>query len=451
MTQQRTATVKVGLLTMISLAVLITTVIWLRGRSLGGGQPYEVFFRDVDSLREGSSVQFMGVRVGFVDAVDPIVLHGSQYRVRVRFSISEPDVKIPRGSSISLEQSGIIGEKFVEITPPRPKAYDLVIPTAEPLVQSGLPIMVAFREGLVDAGRVVNVSESTVSKVFSTTPDHLYHLRYLLNLPGYMPPAKVEFQFVKNQAGQPYLVLEDSESVWMHRPSATTFFTLQEPMRLKEFLEEQLASAEALKTTNDKINQLLSDETIASIQGTVKNSEKLTAQATTTLKSANELFASTAGDLKVLVGSTQKLTDSVVAVSSNINDIAGNPQLKADVISTVKSVRESTAALSTLLNDPNLKQTLAETKVTTENAAQLMQYLKQSTVDNHLDARVDQSLNLLNSSLTRLSNIMGNVEAASNDKESIKAILEDTKATSANLKQFSERLNKRFLLFRLLF
>jgi hypothetical protein len=37
------------------------------------------------------------------------------------------------------------------------------------------------------------------------------------------------------------------------------------------------------------------------------------------------------------------------------------------------------------------------------------------------------------------------------NKTELETILEDTKITTQNLKKFSEKLNKRFLIFRLLF
>ena len=37
------------------------------------------------------------------------------------------------------------------------------------------------------------------------------------------------------------------------------------------------------------------------------------------------------------------------------------------------------------------------------------------------------------------------------NKTELDAILEDTKVTTCNLRKFSEKLNKRFLIFRLLF
>lgn len=447
----RTATVKVGLLTIISLMVLVTTVIWLRGRTLGGGQPYEVYFKDVDGLRDGAAVQFMGIRVGFVDEVTPMSKGEHRYRVRVRFTITEPDVKVPPGSSISLEQSGIIGEKFMELTPPRPKTYNLTLKHREPSIRPNMPIMVAFKQGFVEVGKVQNVLEDEIPKILRKTPDYRYELKYLIDKPGYLPPGEVHFEMFKDDEGHSFLVLVDPQALWANAPSADQYFTLEEPLRLKEFLEEQLASAEALKSTNEKINQLLSDETIDSIQGTLKNSEKLTAQATVVLSQANTLISSTSKDLRVLVNSAEKLTDSVIAVSGNINEIAGNPEMKANIHKTVQSVQESTAALSTLLNDPNLKVILSDAKVTSQNAAELMTYLKKAAIDNDLEGQLSESLTLLNSSLTRLAVIMESLDSATGNAGAIKEIIEDTKETSDNINKFSEKLNKRFLLFRLLF
>ncbi len=448
---QRSATVKVGLLTIISLVVLITTVIWLRGRTLGGGENYEVYFQDVDGLRQGAPVQFMGIRVGFVDEVTPLKTSTKDYEVKVKFTITEPGVKVPKGSYLSLEQSGIIGEKFMEITPPRTRMHEFVLSHQKPMLQAGLPIKVTFKQGTAQVGRVLGVKEETIPRITRPGEDYKYQVYYVIDKPGYLPPDEPVFRVVKVNGNGPYLALKDSQALFQNKPQENAYYTVEEPLRLKVFLEQQLASAEALKTTNQKINQLLSDEAIASIQGTLKNSEQLTAQATQVLKQANTLFASTASDLKVLVASTQELTSSVVAVSNNINEVAGNPELKASIQKTVHSVDQSTAALASLLNDPDLKAILSDSRVTSQNAAELMTYLKETAVDNDLQGRLNESLTLLNSSLTRLSSIMESLESVSGDKDAVKQIIEDTRETSENLNQFSERLNKRFLLFRLLF
>lgn len=448
--QNRTATVKVGLLTTISLLVLVTTVIWLRGRGLGGGQSFEVLFKDVDGLREGAPVQLMGIRVGFVDRVMPVVTKQGRYRVRVKFTVTEPDVKIPRGSNVSLEQSGLIGEKFIELSPPRPQVHEIVLHQEELSLRAGIPIRVPFQNSLVTVGQVKDVLVSSTPSLRNGKNYH-YQLIYVINKPGYLPPDELKFDLVKKSDGMSYLSLSDKEALLQPPPPKTAYFTVEEPLRLKDFFEQQLASAESLKRTNEKINQLLSDETIATIQGTLKNSQRLTGQAADVLAQANSLLSATSKDIRTLVASAQQLTTSVVAVSNNVNDIVGDPEVKANIQKTVASIERSSNELSLLLNDPNLKLMLSDAKVTSENAAELMQYLKATMVENDLHGRLGNSITLLSSSLNRLDSILTNVESATEDKEALQDIIQNTRETSENLNRFSERLNKRFLFFRMLF
>ena len=53
--------------------------------------------------------------------------------------------------------------------------------------------------------------------------------------------------------------------------------------------------------------------------------------------------------------------------------------------------------------------------------------------------------------MCEVSNALETINGQKGDKEGLKQIVEDTSATVSNLKKFSEKLNKRFLLFRLMF
>ena len=110
--------VKVGTLTLISVAILVFSVMWLKGRAISSGNRITVTFHDVDGMRAGSGVQIMGLRVGQIEEITPIITK-EESLVNVKMVITEPGVEIPVGSEISIQQSGIIGEKFVEITPPQ--------------------------------------------------------------------------------------------------------------------------------------------------------------------------------------------------------------------------------------------------------------------------------------------------------------------------------------------
>ena len=60
------------------------------------------------------------------------------------------------------------------------------------------------------------------------------------------------------------------------------------------------------------------------------------------------------------------------------------------------------------------------------------------------------SVDNLNITMCEVSKALETVNGKG-DKESLKQIVDDTTVTVSNLKKFSEKLNKRFLLFRLLF
>lgn len=70
-------------------------------------------FTNADGLHVGSKVRIGGVDVGLVDVVgfDP-----SSYKAKITFSVQD-DVKLPTDSSASIISSGLLGEKYLSITP----------------------------------------------------------------------------------------------------------------------------------------------------------------------------------------------------------------------------------------------------------------------------------------------------------------------------------------------
>ena len=111
---------KVGLLTLLALLLLIGVVLKVKGRAFSSAKRIEVQFKDVNGMRPGSGVQMMGLKVGQVEEITPVV-NGENSYVKVKFVITEQGIEIPMASVFSIQQSGLIGELFLEITPPRTK------------------------------------------------------------------------------------------------------------------------------------------------------------------------------------------------------------------------------------------------------------------------------------------------------------------------------------------
>ena len=86
-----------------------------------------------------------------------------------------------------------------------------------------------------------------------------------------------------------------------------------------------------------------------------------------------------------------------------------------------------------------------------KNLNEISTSVNQMTKDEKLKTKVVQSIDNLNTTMCEASTALETLNGKGNDKENLKQIVNDTSETVTNLKKFSEKLNKRFLLFRLMF
>lgn len=105
--------VAVGIFMLVGMAALAYLSIQLGRVSLFGGQGYVVTadFPSTGGLKSGAAVEIAGVQVGEVAGIG---LHDDQARVVLRV---RPGIKIPDDSIVSIKTKGLIGEKYVRISP----------------------------------------------------------------------------------------------------------------------------------------------------------------------------------------------------------------------------------------------------------------------------------------------------------------------------------------------
>ena len=147
------SSLKVGILAVVALTIFLLTVLWVKGRSFSSAERIEVFFKDVNGMRAGSGVQMMGLRVGQVEEITPVVKDESSY-VKLRFVITEPNIEIPKASTISIQQSGLIGEQFLEITPPKVRSVYIPAITDGKILESNSDVEIKLGDKLYDVGKV---------------------------------------------------------------------------------------------------------------------------------------------------------------------------------------------------------------------------------------------------------------------------------------------------------
>ncbi len=105
---------KVGLLVLGGSVILLWMTFVVGKFEFGAKKGYTItaVFDSVAGLDAKAAVRMAGVKIGSVETIE---LDDSRARVVIRIL---PDVKIKRGSRASIKTMGLMGEKFVEITPP---------------------------------------------------------------------------------------------------------------------------------------------------------------------------------------------------------------------------------------------------------------------------------------------------------------------------------------------
>jgi phospholipid/cholesterol/gamma-HCH transport system substrate-binding protein len=105
----------VGLLILIAVGLFGGLVLWLRGLN-PGNRSYRatLIFEDTLGMQTGTNVRYRGVPVGRVLSITPLT-----NEVDVAVEISSNELRIPRDASILVNQSGLIGDTTIDITPQR--------------------------------------------------------------------------------------------------------------------------------------------------------------------------------------------------------------------------------------------------------------------------------------------------------------------------------------------
>jgi phospholipid/cholesterol/gamma-HCH transport system substrate-binding protein len=103
----------VGLFVIVGIAALAYLAIKLGKLEVIGdrGEMYLAEFGTVGGLKNGSPVEIAGVEVGRVKEISL-----NDYRAVVKMSIN-PGVKLQDDAIVSIRTKGLIGEKYVRITP----------------------------------------------------------------------------------------------------------------------------------------------------------------------------------------------------------------------------------------------------------------------------------------------------------------------------------------------
>lgn len=444
---------KVGILTIISLTILLFTILWIKGRSFSSAERIEVQFKDVNGMRPGSGVQMMGMRVGQVEEITPVVNKDSSY-VKMKFVITQPGIEIPKASTLSIQQSGLIGEQFLEITPP--KVRSVYIPVIDKnLIIKDAPVEIRLDDKWYDVGSV-RKSQIMTSKlvplelVDTIKTPFAYKVDYVVTLPGLRLPSFMKGEVVTVD-GEKKLRIQPLDGSALPYPQQTSPYTIVEPMRIADFMDLQYQAAESLTEMSKMVNDLMNDKMIADIRDSVSNFKELTAQATTTLQKTEKLIDTSRNDIDAILWMMSDVANNFNKLATNINGIIGDEKFKPMLYKSTESISELADKLSPIIGSVDAKAFGEDLNAIMKNMNEISTSVNRMTKDEKLKTKITTTVDNLNVAMCEVTQALETINGTDGDKENLKQIINDTSETVKNLKKFSEKLNKRFLLFRLLF
>ena len=442
-------------MTLLSLILLVGVVLKVKGRALTSAKRIEINFKDVNGMRTGSGVQMMGLKVGQVEQITPVIDSENSY-VKVKFVITEPNIEIPKASVFSIQQSGLIGELFLEITPPKTRTIYIPMENKNVLYKDDA-VQMKLDEEFYDVGKIKNI-EVVSSEVVpfnmreSIKTKNAYKVDYIVNLPGLILPEFLKGKAVSDN-GKKKLLISTLDNVTLPYPTQTSPYTIVEPMRISDFMEWQYRAAESLTETNKKVNEILSDEVIAELKSSIKNINSLTNQTAATMSKVDALVESSQEDIKTLMALLDRTSNDFNLMSNNINQIIGDPEFKTTMMSTANSMDKLAQNINKIIgNEEKAEKMAADIREIAHNANEISGYINGMTKDDQLKKDLTNTVANANKAMINLNTALASVNKMTPEKKTeLQAIIDDTKVTTCNLRKFSEKLNKRFLLWRLMF
>lgn len=446
---------KVGILTLIALFILLFTILWVKGRSFSSGERIEVAFKDVNGMRPGSGVQMMGLRVGQVEEIIPVVKGENSY-AKLRFVITEKGISIPKASVFSIQQSGLIGEQFLEITPPKTRTTYISMTQGANLLYANDPVQIKLDKDYYDVGKVKDIQVMSSQLVPNLMKERVktkyaYRVNYVINLPGLILPDYMVGAIV-NDKGVKKLRISMMDNTVLPYPHQSSLYTVVEPMRISDFMDLQYKAAESLTEANLKINELLSEDVIADLKQSVSNVNILTNKASSVVDKAEKLIDASKSDLDSLIVMADSVSKNFNKVANNVNTIIGDDKFKPTLMSTATSIDKLAKNLNKVLDNTDAKKMASDLQSIVTNLNEISTYISTMTKDEKLKKQLTTTVNNVNKAMSDISNALELVNGMTpQQKYQLQQIVEDTSVTTSNLKKFSEKLNKRFLLFRLMF
>ncbi|MEH2163303.1 MAG: MlaD family protein [Nostoc sp.] len=375
----------VGLLLLLGLGVFGLLFLWLN-RFTAAGRSYKIIveFANAGGMQKGTVVRYRGVKVGTISKVIP-----GPNAIDVEIEISQTDLIIPRNVVVEANQSGLISESIIDITPKTTFPAGAVL--AKPLDKNCDNSLIVCNGSRLPGQIGISVDELIRSST---------ELSASYNNP----------KFYRNVNR----VIETTTG------AASSFTELSQDLQgLTKSLRQQLntfsATANSVQRATNQLN--------ASASQTLNKFGTSATQANRLLTNLDNLLttnrSSLVGALNNITETSNQLRVTVSSLSPSVNRLT-----KGELLNNLETLSANAAQASAnlrdaskTLNDPKnavlLQQTLDSARVTFENTQKITSDLDELTGDPKFRKNLRQLVNGLSGLVSSTQDMQQQVQVAS--------------------------------------
>jgi phospholipid/cholesterol/gamma-HCH transport system substrate-binding protein len=343
--------VKVGVFTLLALVGMFGLALWLNGSQLfQRGNNIEAEFSRIEGLRPGAPVKFAGVDIGRVTKV-----YFEDFKVIVGMRIS-PNFNVPKGAKAVIASSGVVGDMFVEILPPKPG--DPIVPHKK--------------------GRLAGQTPVTMEQFYAMAYEVLYSLEQITYSIKNITDDQEVMKSIKTSLIRLNTITSDLASV-------TGKLKQLDLVAMFQKIDNTMTIVERLAANNEpQINKMLQNMTLASVQ---------LSQATIT---ANEFLkkidnnGQTAVDLQQTIAQAKKIAENLEKFSEILAAKGKDVSLIIDdARKTLQTINEAAQNINTVVSEltsgdnnsiVQVKKIIADTSAATEKITESVDNLTQIAV-----------------------------------------------------------------------
>jgi phospholipid/cholesterol/gamma-HCH transport system substrate-binding protein len=401
----------VGLLILLGMGVFGVIFLWLnRFNTSRSSYKLIVEFANAGGMQKGSSIRYRGVKVGNISAIRP-----GPNAVDVELEISQPDLVIPKDVVVEANQSGLISESIIDITPKTAVPSGVTIP--KPLDQNcDRQVYI-----LCNGSRLKGQIGISIDQLIRSSTE----LATVYNNP----------QFYQNLNR----LIENSSL------AAANVASLSQDLRvLSRSAQQQLGTfSNTANSVQRATNQLTisTTKTVNELGSTAKQFSLTANQANRLLINLDNLVTTNRSSLVAALNNITQVSDKLLVTVNGLSP-AINRLTQGELIKNLETLSANAAQASANLRDASqtlnnpknlvlLQQTLDSARVTFENTQKITSDLDELTGDPNFRKNLRQLVNGLSNLVSSTQQMQQNVQVVAT-LDSLKASIDKPDAVIAN-------------------